>query len=906
MTKEQPVFPGQSGPQLHLLPRVTSQESAQRLMSCPPSAQERPAYLVALDTGLSYREFRISSTGVTIGRDADHCDIVVAGPCVSRRHVRIFVDAQGCFRIEDQASTNGVYINGAPIHALVILNDGDLISLGHKNHAHLRFQWQSIRAAHRITLPPSDQWILGRAPDCDISLPCEPTVSSRHAILTRRGKDLHINDNHSRNGIWINGLARKKSLLQAGDTVVIGSTHFRFQLEGNGALTVLRREYGQSIKLECVGLGKTCLGRRKPEKILLHDLTLSLEPGEFVGILGPSGAGKTTLLTMLSGMTLPDRGQVLVNETPLAAAPEMFRNTIGYVPQDDILHSELSVENSLDYTARLRLPSDVTPQQRHSIVTATIETLGLGRVRHCPIHQLSGGQRKRVSIGAELIVRPSILFLDEPTSGLDPSSEDRLMHHFRTMARSGTTVVITTHILYNLALLDKVAILAQGRLVFYGPPGEALDFFADKGPPLTKATRIFDLLTGEVTPPKLESDRFSSSNEEEIAAGYAHRYRTSPFYRRHIEQHLSPAALGRLARESGLRTDTRPVLPPITGIISSIQDSGESHGPGAPSWTRSWLILAARHMHIRCLAGRRQLLFLLFIPLVLALVTLSQQMHDPIGEEAIRMQKTAIEEAVARGGPAMALQLKTLLSPAGHHDPLSAAELLYALRHQGIGNLPIPMSVVLMMVMTAVFCGTLIACTEISAEQSIYRRERMANLPIAAYLGSKLPFCLTTTALQCFVFLALCWLHPSLRQATFFPVWLTMTAIAWCSVTIGLFLSSLDPTSGRFSVLLAIAVVLPQLILSGGIGPDFYANMHHLLRIPADMLPARWGLEMVCTALYTPLMSASTSWIGTSIRQVIGFDFGRSVYYSGTGMLMTQSLLWLFFSAWLLKRRDPR
>jgi ABC transport system ATP-binding/permease protein len=475
MNTAQPVLPIQSGPQLHLVPRATPQEPAQLL--CPPSAQERPAYLVALDTGLSYREFRIGPTGVTIGRDADRCDIVVAGPCVSRVHVRIVADAQGCFLVDDQGSTNGVYINGVPVHAPVVLKDGDLISLGHKNHTHLRFQWQSIRAAHRITLPPSEQWTLGRAPDCDISLPCEPSVSARHAILTRQGKDLHIDDNHSRNGIWINGLARKKCLLHAGDTVVIGSTHFRFQLEENGALTVFRREFGQSIKLECIGLGKTCRGHRKPKKILLHDLTLSLEPGEFVGILGPSGAGKTTLLSMLSGVILPDQGQVLVNETPLALAPQMFRNTIGYVPQDDILHSELSVENSLDYTARLRLPSDVTSQQRHSIVTATIETLGLGRVRHYPIHHLSGGQRKRVSIGAELIVRPSILFLDEPTSGLDPSSEDRLMHHLRTMARSGTTVVITTHILYNLALLDKVAILAQGRLVFYGPPRRGAGLF---------------------------------------------------------------------------------------------------------------------------------------------------------------------------------------------------------------------------------------------------------------------------------------------------------------------------------------------------------------------------------------------------------------------------------------------
>ncbi|MBM9536614.1 FHA domain-containing protein [Desulfobulbus alkaliphilus] len=906
MTRKDPLQQKKSEPHLHMLPRATPREPLQLLHDCPRIDQAHAAYLVALDTGVSYREFRLGTIGVNIGRDADQCDIVVAGPGVSRLHAHIRADAMGIFHLKDQGSTNGLFINGIPIQARTALNDGDLIGLGRSNDPHLRFQKQSIRAPRHLTLPPRAQWLIGRASDCDLPLPGEPTVSARHAILTRQGTHLHILDNSSRNGLWVNGVARQKSLLCSDDTVVIGTTHFRFHLEADGALTAVQRQYGQSIKLECVGLGLTSKERRRPGKILVDDLTLSLEPGEFIGILGPSGAGKTTLLSLLSGLILPDRGDVLVNETPLAATGDMFRHSIGYVPQDDILHSELRVEDSLDYIARLRLPPDMTPLQRDSIVSATIENLGLNRVRHRPIHQLSGGQRKRVSIGAELIVRPSILFLDEPSAGLDPSSEERLMHHFRTMARSGTTVVITTHVLYNLALLDKVAILAQGRLVFYGHPGEALEFFSEKGRPLTRATRIFDLLTGENHPRAAVARHAVLADEEEIASRYAHRYRKSPLYSRHIEQHLSPTARARLTRKKDGRIDTRPVLPPLT--ISS----RTSHGSGSPlltaktpSWIRSWLILASRHVHIRCLAGRRQLL-LLFIPLILALVTLCQQMHVPLGEEVIRVEKTALEATVAQGGPVMALQLKALLSPAGHQDPRSAAELLYALRYQGVGNLPIPLSVALMMVMTAVFCGTLISCTEISAEQAIYRRERMANLPITAYLGAKLPFCLTITAGQCFVFLALCWLHPSLRQTAFFSVWLTMTAIAWCSVTIGLFLSSLDSSPGRFSVLLAIAVVLPQLVCSGGIGPDFYAHMHHLLRITADLLPARWGLEMICTALYTPLLNGETRWIETTIREVIGFDFGRSVYYSGLIVLTTQSLLWLFFSAWLLKRRDPR
>jgi hypothetical protein len=131
-----------------------------------------------------------------------------------------------------------------------------------------------------------------------------------------------------------------------------------------------------------------------------------------------------------------------------------------------------------------------------------------------------------------------------------------------------------------------------------------------------------------------------------------------------------------------------------------------------------------------------------------------------------------------------------------------------------------------------------------------------------------------------------------------------MIGIAWSSVAIGLFLSSIDPTAGRFSVLLAIAVVLPQLILSGGLGPDFYGHMQGWLRWTTELLPARRGLEMVCTALFNTLTMESARWIPSLIRQVIGFDFGASVYYIGGCILMAQSLLWLFFSACRLKLRD--
>jgi len=857
---------------------------------------DRPvAYLVALDTGVAQREYRLDARGAVIGRDGGPGAIVVAGPTVSRRHARIMaVGGQG-FGLEDLGSTNGVFVNGRRIHGFVPLHEGDLIGLGGMV-PHFRWQRHSGREVRHLILAAKEQWVIGRDPDCDLPLPFEPTVSARHALLANQGGILHLSDNHSLNGTWVNGKPLRQATVRDADTVVIGSTRFGFRLEADGSLEVRQRECGQAIRLEGVGLSRTVPLGGGNSRVLLDDITLAIAPGEFVGILGPSGAGKTTLLTTLGGVTRPDHGRILLDETPLDSVGAMFRNAIGYVPQDDILHPELSVETSLDYIARLRLSPDLSPPHRADTVDGVIETLGLSQVRRLPIHRLSGGQRKRVSIGAELLVRPGLLFLDEPTSGLDPGTEERLMRHFRRMADNGATVVITTHVLSNLALLDKVAIVAQGRLVFFGAPAEALAFFGEGNVPLPEPTRIFELLAGEEQP----AAAGAAITQEAIADHHARRYRDSSFHRDHIARRLSPAARALLAAPmDGPPERPRSPLALATALLQALR------GMSPAESLRSWRILSRRHLHIRA-SARQRLLLLLLVPAVLALVTLSQPITGVVADEAVRARKEVIHTVVARGGPAVETLLKNLLSPAGTHDPRSAVDLVYGLRHEGVANLPVPMSVLLMMVMTAVFSGTLIACLEIAPERSIYRRERMSHLRIGPYLGSKLPFCLVMTGLQCLVFVAICWLHPALRQASPVPVWLVMVAVAWNSAAIGLALSAADPTGGRFSVVLAIGVVLPQLLLSGGLGPDFYGRMAGGLRWTADLVPARWGLSMLCTALFDSLGGEGVRWIPALVREMIGFDFGRSVYYSGGYALLFLSVLWLFLCAGFLKYRDLR
>ena len=862
-------------------------------MDATPSATDRPtARLVALTAGFAYRTYRLQPAGLSIGRDGGPCDVVASGATVSRRHARVRAHGADRWCIEDLGSTNGVFVNGRRIDGAHPLEDGDLIGLG-IDTGHLRFQ-EHGGPAGVVLLPPQPQWVIGRAGDCDIPLPFEPTVSSRHAILQVQRGVLRLTDNASLNGTWVNGRAIRTCPLTPADTVAVGPGRFRFALDEDGSLRVFRPGDGQGVGLECVGLGRDG-AHGQP---LCTDITLAIEAGEFVGILGPSGAGKTTLLEALVGVTRPDRGAVLVNGAPLATARAMLRNDIGYVPQDDILHPELTVARSLACTALLRLPRDLGDERRAALVDTTIATLGLERVRDRPIHQLSGGQRKRVSIGAELLVRPGVLFLDEPTAGLDPGVEERLMRHFRSMADHGTTVVLTTHLLASLDLLDKVAILARGRLVYFGPPAEAPAFFA-----CPSMTRIFDLLGDEEHPPP-GADLPPCDAAEERAARHAAHYRRSPLAASQVDARLSIEARRLTEPADGAPTLT---IAPRTGLLARAGVLRRAlPAPGRlVEGLRAWLVLSGRHLLIRSRAPKRLLLFLL-IPAVLALVTLSQPINGPPAEATVRAVQEELRAKVIRGGPALESQLKTLLSPAGSYDPRSAAELLYALRHEGPAHLPVPLSVLLMIVMTAVFSGTLISCLEISGERSIYRRERLSHLTIAPYLAAKLPFCLAMTGVQCLLFLLLCWTNPVLRQIPLLPVWLTMVAMAWSSVTIGLCLSAADPADGRFSVLLAIAAVLPQLILSGGLGPDFYAGMRPAVRLLADLLPARHGLEMVCTALFADLDGAGVHWVPGFVRGVIGFDFGRAVYYSGACTLFVQSLLWLLLCAWFLKRQDAR
>ena len=236
---------------------------------------------------------------------------------------------------------------------------------------------------------------------------------------------------------------------------------------------------------------------------ILDDVTLTIEPGEVVAIIGTSGAGKTTLLDALAGVHPASHGTVRYDGLDIAQHGRRFRTLVGYVPQDDIIHKDLAVETTLRYAARLRLPDD-RPAAIDRAVQHTLATLDLLDRASVRVGSLSGGQRKRVSIAAELLTRPRALFLDEPTSGLDPGTARALMTTLGRLAGEGTTVVLTTHNPDDLGRCDHIVVLGRGgHLAFFGSIDDALLFFG-----ASCVTEIYELVA-DPTAAAMAAQRFA-------------------------------------------------------------------------------------------------------------------------------------------------------------------------------------------------------------------------------------------------------------------------------------------------------------------------------------------------------------------------------------------------------------
>ncbi|MCK5804097.1 MAG: ABC transporter ATP-binding protein [Lentisphaeria bacterium] len=210
---------------------------------------------------------------------------------------------------------------------------------------------------------------------------------------------------------------------------------------------------------------------------LLSGATLTFHPGTITGILGPSGSGKSTLLKCLTTIYDPSKGTVTINGEPVDSDVPGFRRLLGYVPQDDVIHRSLKVDQVLQYAARLRLPAETTAEEIENRIATLTSGLGLADRRTHRVRRLSGGQRKRVNIAVELLANPAVLVLDEPASGLDPGTEEDLLGLLRRLADMGKTVLLTTHSMEFLDALDQIVVLDAGKIAFAGPLDAMLAHF---------------------------------------------------------------------------------------------------------------------------------------------------------------------------------------------------------------------------------------------------------------------------------------------------------------------------------------------------------------------------------------------------------------------------------------------
>nr|XP_009860097.1 ABC transporter ATP-binding protein/permease wht-1-like isoform X1 [Ciona intestinalis] len=234
-----------------------------------------------------------------------------------------------------------------------------------------------------------------------------------------------------------------------------------------------------------------CFGRiKKPEKIILNNVSGYAEPGRLLAIIGSSGAGKSTLLNMLTWRNksqLYMTGDILVNGVSMGAD---ISSISAYVEQDDLFMGELTVKEHLMFAARLQMSPDVSDETKSRRVHEIMKQLSLKRCENTTIgtpgtKTLSGGEKKRLSLATKLLTNPSIMFFDEPTSGLDSYLARMIVDSMKTVAKSGCTVICTIHQPSSevFEMFDDLMILAMGRVVYHGEIPGALQHYADNGFP---------------------------------------------------------------------------------------------------------------------------------------------------------------------------------------------------------------------------------------------------------------------------------------------------------------------------------------------------------------------------------------------------------------------------------------
>jgi ABC-type multidrug transport system ATPase subunit/pSer/pThr/pTyr-binding forkhead associated (FHA) protein/ABC-type multidrug transport system permease subunit len=792
-----------------------------------------PPRLIVWDRGAS-QEYPIPSTGLTVGRDPANA-VTIDDPQVSRRHAEIR-SVPGGYEIIDLGSTYGVFQNGQRV-GRKLLADNDTFQISDT----VRLVY---RAGASLPPPPSpatlqiefgtrDVITIGRDSSNDIPLN-HPQVSRFHARLTRRGTEVLLTDLGSTNGTFVKGQPVSTVPLRETDHFQIGP--YEFTISG-GLVAAVSNE--GNIRVDAVNISRTVRGN----KVILQPVSLSFKPRELVAVVGASGSGKTTLLNALSGFRPATQGRVLYNGQDLYRSFEVFRNSIGFVPQDDIIHRELPVIDTLRYAAKLRLPRDTTAAEREERILEVLADLGLEEQRGNRVEELSGGQRKRVSMGVELLTRPSLFFLDEPTSGLDPATETRMMQLLRQLADQGRTILLITHATQNIKLCDKVVFMARGGyLAFFGTPAEALEFFG-----VQEFADIYDIMQGEET-------------RGLIAARYANSH-----YR---EEHL-----GSLSRE----------IRDVAGQLAN-RSRPAARKKGISSF-RQLSILTARTIAVTR-ANRKALAIVLLQAPIIALLVAIVFPRSIFNDRPVYIAPERVFAAGLQPDPARPLPNCGLSQAQIDELPeiLRSSEM-----KEGCGNAMRVMSLLFFMVLVVIWFGTSNASKEIVKELPIYKRERMIGIRIVPYLFSKVIPLLGIALIQNVVFLAIMMIilpFPFTGPRMFLEFFGMLYLVSIAAVLLGLLVSSLVGSVDESNSIVPI-LLIPQVVFSGAVIP--LAKMPGFTQPIANFVISRWGWESVGKTLDVVQMAEKQG--GPTYQMLVEQEWLKAFDVS----VRTQSLILIAF-----------
>ncbi|GCE24953.1 hypothetical protein KDA_04370 [Dictyobacter alpinus] len=574
---------------------------------------------------------------------------------------------------------------------------------------------------------------------------------------------------------------------------------------------------GEGIQIDAFHLTSVS----KNNIVLLNDISLSIPPGALVGLVGSSGAGKSTLMNALSGFRFAQRGNVLYNQLELYQHTSCLREQIGCVPQDTIVHYNLTVDQALYYTAKMRLPVTHTNRHIRKRINEVLVAVGLVERRNVLISKLSGGQRKRVSIALELLEKPAVFFLDEPTSGLDAGLDYKMMHLMRRLADKGQAVIIATHSITHINLCDYVCFLAPGgRLAYFGPPEEALAYFG-----VSEFAAIYTLL---------EPDEHHRQNPQEAES----RFKASEDYQRYVLDPLSKP-------KGDIEQRARRYVKKRT-----------SRRCGA--WRQFWL-LSARYLKL-LKHDTGNMLLLLFQAPVIALLLLVLVKYE-VGINVL--QNDHLVKCPVGTSVFTATGLPNIPAQGASFETVDCQHVQHILRYDGQGkayatkrggvdkalqDFIAPGSgtdaqkILFITSFSSFLFGCVNAVREFVKERSIYQRERTLYLNIFPYMFSKIAvlglLCLLQVAILVLALsVVLPFSRPGILTFQILEVYITLVLTSLAGLMTGLAISALAPTVDR-AVSFIPLLLIPQIIFSGTVFP----MKGELSQFLATLVAVRWSI----------------------------------------------------------------